>query len=139
MPTPIQHPAGYVPGRAMSFADPAGNSVTVSADTPMPVTMTAAAPAPVTGTTSANLMAGPFLPTPGRAVTLALSGNWSGSARLLRSIDGGTTRLPVTLAGAPWGEYTQNCCEAVWEETEDAATLYLDIALISGTLMYRIA
>lgn len=139
MPTPIQHPAGFVPGRAMTFADPGGNSVTVSADAPMPVIMSTAAPAALSGTATANVVAGPFQAFPGRAITLSLSGNWTGVARLLRSIDGGTTRLPVTAAGLPWGEYSANCCEVVWEETELNAAFYLDVTLTGGSLNYRLA
>jgi hypothetical protein len=70
---------------------------------------------------------------------LQLSGTWTGTVKLLRSSDGGTTKLPLTLAGAAWGQFTANCCEPVWEESETAATLWLDVALTSGTLAYRLA
>lgn len=139
MPTPIQNPAGYVPSRAMTFADQAGNSAMVSAAAPLPVTTLTEPPAPLVGSTSGNTVAGPFIPALGRALMLCLSGTWTGSVRLLRSTDGGTTRLPVTLGGSPWAEYDANCCEAVWEELDAGASLHLDIALTSGTLNYRLA
>jgi hypothetical protein len=59
--------------------------------------------------------------------------------RLLRSTDGGATKLPVTVAGDTWAQFTANCCEPVWDESEASARLYLDIALTSGTITYRIA
>jgi hypothetical protein len=68
---------------------------------------------------------------------LTLSGTWTGTVKLLRSVDGGTTRLPVTSAGLPYGAFTANACEPVWEESEAAALLYLDVTLASGTVTYR--
>jgi hypothetical protein len=68
---------------------------------------------------------------------LTLSGTWAGTVKLLRSVDGGTTRLPVTAAGQPYGTFTGNICEPVWEESEAAALLYLDVILSSGSLSYR--
>ena len=69
---------------------------------------------------------------------LALSGSWSGTVKVLRSTDGGATKLPLTIAGASWGQFTANCCEAIWEESEAAARLYLDITLIAGSASYRL-
>lgn len=56
---------------------------------------------------------------------------------MLRSTDGGTTKLPLTAMGSPYGTYTANLCEPVWEESDDAAVLYLDVTLASGSLTYR--
>lgn len=58
--------------------------------------------------------------------------------KVLRSTDGGTTKLPLTIGGSAWGQFTGNCCEAIWEESEAAARLYRDIALTSGTVNYRL-
>lgn len=138
MPTPIQNPAPFVPSKAVAFADAEGNSITVSSATPLPVNVQPAAGAPLAGTTAASAQPGPFQPVQGRAIMLALSGTWSGTVKVLRSTDGGATRLALTIGGSAWGQFTGNCCEAVWEESETAARLYLDIVLTSGTLTYRL-
>lgn len=138
--TPIQSPASYVPSRAAAFSDVDGTSILVSATSPMPVTLAAASggsPTPLAGSASTSAILGPFQPALDRGIMLALSGTWSGTVKVLRSTDGGTTKLPLTLAGASWAQYTANCCEAVWEESESAARLWLDVTLTSGTLTYR--
>jgi hypothetical protein len=96
-------------------------------------------PTPLAGSASTTALVGPFVPVAGQPVVISLSGTWSGTVALLRSVDGGATRLPVTLAGRSWGQYTANACEPFWEEAEGAASLYLDIALQSGTVVYRLA
>jgi len=139
MPTsPLKTPAGYVPQMAISIANPSGDAELVSANNPMPIQEQpfTAAPA-LAGTLSASAQAGPFAPRAGRAVMLTLSGTWTGTARLLRSVDGGATKLPLTALGKPYGSFTANICEPVWEESEAAAVLYLDVTMTSGTLNYR--
>lgn len=137
--SPIQSPAGFVPSHATAFADVDGTSVLVSTATPMPVSARGLAAAALTGSTSASGVFGPFAPALDRPVMLALSGTWAGTVKVTRSTDGGTTRLPLTVAGSPWGQFTANCCEAIWEEADDAARFYLDVTLTSGTLTYRMA
>lgn len=139
MPTPIQNPATYIPVQALSFAQADGNSGLVSADLPLPVSTLRTAGVPLTGTVATTGQVGPFTPAAGRPVVLSLAGTWSGTVRVLRSIDAGATRLPLTVAGEAWGEFTGNACEAVWEEYEDNARLYLDITLASGSLTYRVS
>jgi hypothetical protein len=141
MPSPpIQSPASYVPSRAAAFADVDGTSLLVSASNPMPVSIgPAAAAAPLAGSTAASGVLGPFAPAAGRPVVLALSGTWLGTVTIKRSTDSGTTKLPLTIGGSIWGQFTANACETVWEETEAGAALYLDVALSSGTLTYRLA
>jgi hypothetical protein len=72
-------------------------------------------------------------------VVLSLSGIWEGTVQLMRSTDLGVTLHPVTAGGLAWGRYTANACEPVLEEQEAGAQLYLDIALTSGAVSYRIA
>lgn len=139
MPTPIQTPPGYIVPNAVSFADTDGSALTVSAAVPLPVAIGLASATPLAGSTAASVIAGPYQPAIGRAVMLLLTGTWTGSVKVTRSVDGGATRQPLTAAGANWGQFTGNCCEAIWEESEAAARLYLDIALTSGTLTYRMA
>lgn len=137
--SPIQSPAGYVPSRAIAFSDVDGTALLASALTPLPVTTNAAVVAPLAGSTAVTAVLGPFQPATGRAVMLSLSGTWVGTVKLVRSTDGGTTKLPLTINGTAWAQFTSNCCEAVWEESDTTARLYLDVALTSGTLAYRLA
>jgi hypothetical protein len=39
----------------------------------------------------------------------------------------------------PWARFTANCNEVAWQEVEEGATLYLDIALTSGSVIYRVS
>lgn len=139
MPTPIQNPSGYAVTRAVAFADVDGSMLQVAAATPLPVTLGSVATSALTGTTAASTTAGPYLPALDRPIMLLLTGTWSGTVTVTRSVDGGTTRQPLTVNGAPWGQFTANCCEAVWDEAETGAQLYLDITLSSGSLTYRLA
>ena len=142
MPTPIQNPSGYAVTRAVAYADVDGSMLQVAAATPLPVTVTsvgATATTPLAGTASASAVAGPYQPALGRAVILVLTGTWTGSVKVTRSTDGGTTRQPLTAAGTAWGQFSANCCDPVWEESEAAARLYLDITLTSGSVTYRMA
>lgn len=139
MPTPIQNPAGYAVTRAVAFADVDGSMLPVAASTPLPITLGMAPTIALTGTANATSLAGPYQPALGRPVILVLTGTWSGSVRVTRSVDGGATRQPLTVAGNSWGQFSGNVCEAVWDESESAARLYLDITLTSGSVTYRMA
>ncbi len=139
MPTsPLKTPAGYVPQMAVAFANVNGDADLVSSANPLPIQEQpfSAAPA-LTGTAASSGQSAPFQPRSGRAVVLTLSGTWAGTVKLLRSVDGGTTKLPVTAGGQPYASYTANVCEPVWEESEAAALLYLDFTLTSGSVSYR--
>jgi hypothetical protein len=139
MPTsPLKTPAGYVPQMAIAFANANGDADLVSAVNPIPTQeQPFVAATPLSGSASASGQFGPFAARAGRAIVLTLSGTWTGTAKLLRSVDGGTTKLPLTAAGLPYGVYTGNVCEPVWEESEAAAVFYLDVTLSAGTLAYR--
>ena len=101
--------------------------------------MAAAGSTPLAGSSSASGSFGPFVPELGRPIRLTTAGTWTGSVQLLRSTDGGTTRLPLTAGGQGWGSYTANANEAVTEESESGATYYLGVTLSSGTISYRMA
>ena len=139
MPTPIQNPAGYAVTRAVAFADVDGSMLPVAAATPLPVTFGTTPTTALTGSASTTSVVGPYQPALGRPVMLTLTGTWSGSVKVTRSIDGGTTRQQLTVAGNVWGQFGGNACEAVWDESESAARLYLDITLSSGSVTYRMA
>jgi hypothetical protein len=139
---PIHAPAAYYPPFAVVFADDEGNGVPVDAAHPLPVTVAPANPGtsePLAGSLSASGVAGPFEPVRGRAIWLSLSGAWTGTVTLQRSIDGGVTKLPLTAGGLPWATFTGNACEPVAEDDESGATYYLDVTLASGELTYRVA
>jgi hypothetical protein len=140
MPVPIVNPAGYVPIFAVGYSDDADGSLSVSASQPLPVApVVINKPAPLAGSATTSGQVGPLPVLPRLPIMLALSGSWTGTVTVLRSTDGGTTRLGLTAMGQPYGQFTANGCEPVWEEAEDAAALYLDIALTSGTVAYRLA
>lgn len=138
-PTPIAAPSGYATANAMAYADGDGNLAIVSAQQPIPVQRKFAAASPLAGSSGASGSFGPFVPALDRSIILSLSGTWAGTVKVLRSTDGGVTKLPLTVGGSTWAQFTANCCEAVWDESETGATLYLDVALSSGTLTYRLA
>jgi hypothetical protein len=138
-PTPISLPAGYAPAFALGFADSTHNLNVVSDGLRLPVAFAAAPPSPLAGETSTSRLAGPFAATAGRVVTVTLDGEWDGTVRLLRSTDGGATMASLMVGGSPWGEYTASGCEQAWSESEDGASFFLDIALASGTLAYRVS
>jgi len=137
---PIAPPSSYVTAVASGFADADGNMVLVDAGMPLPVAnVRGEAPEPLQGLATQSLVAGPFAPLADTPVHLELSGEWSGRVELHRSIDGGTTRTPVTAGGLPWARFETNANEVVWQEAERGATLYLDIELRTGTLGYRVS
>ena len=138
-PYPIEAPAGYAPAYAVGYADPAEDLILVSESERLPVAAAAPALAPLVGQSSVSTQAGPFDAVPDRVVLVTLGGVWEGTVRLLRSIDGGATLHQLRAAGEPWAEYTQPGCEQAWLETQEGASFYLDIALASGTVDYRVS
>lgn len=140
MSNPISLPGGYAPAFAIGYADTGGTMVVVENGRPLPVLpVNPAAAEPLFGTATTSQVVGPLLPTPGRAVQLTLTGTWRGTVALQRSHDGGQTRQNVTIAGSTWGQFTANACEPVWIEEEQGTQLFLDVALASGSVTYRLA
>lgn len=138
-PTPITMPGGFAPAYAVGFAHESETLALVSDESRLPVATAASPSAPISGTTSTSLLAGPLAAVAGRIVSVELSGAWQGSATLLRSTDGGTTKVPLRVAGEPWAIFTSSGLEQAWLESEDGASFYLDIELQSGTLAYRVS
>jgi hypothetical protein len=140
-PRRVMAPASFVPEHALAFADPAGNAVAVGADNPLPIraAIRPSGIAPLSGSTASSGSFGPYAPALGRQMVVSLSGSWSGTVQLLRSIDGGATRLPLTAGGQSWATFTGNCNEPFGEEGEAGATYWLSVSLTSGTLTYRVA
>lgn len=141
---PISTPAGYAPAFALGFSDAQSQLKMVSDAEPLPVTLAAASgsgpsPAPLEGQTSASLLVGPFDPARDVPIVVSLSGEWTGSARLLRSVDGGLTLQTLRVGGIIWGTFHEQGCEQVWTESESGVSFYLDIVMNSGTLDYRVS
>lgn len=137
---PAKAPAGFVPEAAIAFADTDGSAILVDAAHPLPVVpaQSGATASPLSGSASASLVAGPFAAQPGFAIWLTLSGSWTGTITVKRSIDGGATLLPLTIAGQAWARFTANVQEPICEDRTGGAGYYLDIALTSGTVSYRV-
>jgi len=135
----ISTPAGFAPAYAVGYSDSSGQLALVSNAAPLPVATSAPAPVALSGAATASQVAGPFSPTAGRVIVVTLDGVWDGTVRLLRSTDGGATKVPLRVGGANWAEYTQPGCEQAWTETEEGTSFYLDIALNSGAVDYRVS
>ncbi|MDE2561268.1 MAG: hypothetical protein KGL48_03380 [Sphingomonadales bacterium] len=141
MQSTIATPAGFTPAYATGFADGNGMLSLVSSSMPLPVTVTPSGgtlAAAVAGTSAASILTPAFSPTPGVPVIVTLDGAWTGTVVVQRSADGGMTRRGLTVAGDAWARFTGNACEPVWEEHDPSAALYLDIALTSGSVTYRL-
>ncbi|HEU0043723.1 hypothetical protein [Sphingomonas sp.] len=126
---------------AMAFENAGGTSEVVDAAHPLPVrpSIGGAGSTPLTGTAAASATNGPFVPELGRAIWVTLSGSWSGTAQLLRSADGGATKLPITYSdGSARAAWTGAVNAAVTEETCGTATYYLQFTRNAGTLTYRV-
>jgi len=148
----IQQPSGYVTLNAVAFADTQGNATSVAVASPLPVASVtprdgAALSTPLTGSVSdvtAHLL-GPFAPQIARDIWATLVGTGaSGTARLLRSTDGGGTTVGLTAGGDAWASWTFSGVtgpivnEQVATETSASATYYLAVALTAGSITYRI-
>ncbi|RVQ67585.1 hypothetical protein EKN06_06455 [Croceicoccus ponticola] len=147
---PVSFPSGYATAVAIGTRDADGNILIVDDANPLPVSFDGAItgggggstpqPAPaISGSTATSATIGPFAATPGLPIIVSLTGIWAGDVQLLRSVDGGVTKLPLTIAGTTWGTFGANACEPVWTETEQDVTFYLRVELASGTVDYRLA
>lgn len=139
--TEIVAPAGYVPQQAVAFRTEGGSATAVDAANPLPVRLMrgASTSALVSGATASDSIAGPFIPELDRPIWVTLSGSWTGSAIVLRSVDAGLTKLPLTLGGLPWGRFTGPAQEVIAEESETGASYWFDLAPTSGTITYRVS
>lgn len=136
----VDTPGGYVAVHAIAFGSGDGVATFVDAAHPLPVasSLAAASSTPLAGTLSASGQTGPFAPQPGRDIWLTLSGVWAGTVQLLRSIDNGATKLPLTLSdGSPRGTFYGAMNAPVADESVVGATYYLQFTAVSGTLSYR--
>lgn len=138
----IVAPSTIVPPAGVAFTGADGQTKYASPTDPLPTTAAALAPAAVVslvGTSTGAQTVGPFVPVLGRPITIALSAtSWpGGQVQLLRSTDGGVTKLPLTPAGVTIGVYSGIGADSPWVETEAGATYYL--SLPAANISYRVA
>ena len=139
-PVPVEAPGGFAPVFAIGTTDASGMLALVGDDVPLAtIARPPQVPPPLEGAASAPVSVGPFVPAALVPVFLTLSGEWTGTVRLLRSVDGGTTKHPLTAGGSSWGAFSANACEPVWVESEVDAALYLELTPALGTIAYRLA
>ncbi|WP_226699526.1 hypothetical protein [Qipengyuania gaetbuli] len=137
---PLQAPGGFAPLGAVGIDDGTGHLATVSRASPLPVTTVAGSTSdPLEGAITATGLAGPFHPSSLDPVYCTLAGEFTGTVRVMRSLDGGETLHPLTAGGLRWAEFAGPACEPVWIESEQGASLWLDCTLSSGTLEYRLS
>lgn len=138
---PISVPAGFAPAFALGYSDAQSNLTMVTATAPLPVSVSnaATAPAPLTGQTATAAVVGPFNAVAGLPVIVALSGTWTGTVQVLRSTDGGATRLPLRIGGSSWGTYHESGVEQAWIDNENGVSFYLDITPATGSVTYRVS
>ena len=122
-----------------------GNPIIVFSTGPTALTATSSA---LTGSVTDTIAHtyGPFTPQLARAIWATLVGTAaSGTAQLLRSTDGGTTKAGLTAGGEAWASWSFAAStgaivnEQLVTETDAAATYYLAVTLTAGSLTYRIA
>lgn len=84
---------------------------------------------------------GPFTPQLARDIWVTIVGTGaSGTAQLLRSTDGGTTKLGITTNGEPWALWSFSSLtgsvvnEATASESSTSATYYLTVTLTAGSV-----
>jgi hypothetical protein len=142
MSTPrIQAPAPYVPQVAVTYGPIGGDALAVDLGSPLPTrsVRVAAVSEPLVGTATTSGTAGPFVPELGRPIWVTLGSGWTGSVQLLRSTDGGATRLAITTGdGTPKGVWSVPVNAAVTEESVAAASYWLSLTLTAGTLAFEV-
>lgn len=137
---PVDAPGGFAPLTALGWIDASGHCHPVAHDNGLPVAAArAASPEPLAGMAAGPQVVGPFVAVSDRPVYLTLSGNWQGEVRLMRSAPSSSVRHPLTFAGEEWGLFDRKLCEAVWQEGEEGAALWLELAPTAGNVTYRVA
>lgn len=114
----------------------------VSSDTPIPMIFRTAPSGltPVSGSSSGTGNSPALSTKADYNLYLTLSGTWSGTVTLMRSIDNGATWNPVTGHGSPsLGQFTQNCDEAITMVKTAGVRYRLQFNITSGTVVYRLA
>lgn len=136
---------GSLGGAATASNQTLGNAALASMASPY----SAATSTPLTATindTSPHSL-GPFAPQLAREIWLTVNATTAatGTAQILRSTDGGVTKIGLTAAAFGIGSYAFSAItgaivnEIISVETDTAATYYLAIALSAGAVTCRVA
>jgi hypothetical protein len=138
----VQAPGGFAPATAIGFGALGSGVTTVDPSNPLPVatgaSQAAARSAVLAGNAVSSGLIGPFTPDLGRAIWVTLSGSWTGTVRVKRSTDGGTTLLPLTyIDGSARGMWSASVNAPVGEESVAGVAWFLDFQRTGGTLTYR--
>jgi len=156
----VQAPGGYAPIQAPCVRQSDSSCVAVSPTAPLPTTqgpLGVAVSTPLAGTVTASAVAptsgaasfvggvatiGPMAPQLGRDISLKV---WSAdnavfSCQMRDSIDGGATKLPLTIFDLPvGGPYTAPVNSAITAETIAGTQVFLLCSVSAGTLNYVVA
>jgi hypothetical protein len=153
----VQAPGGYAPMQAPCVRQGDGSCVPISPISPLPTAqgpLAAASSTPLAGTVTASTVnptsgaagfasgaavIGPMAPQLGRDISLKLwtTNNAAFSCQMVDSIDGGATKLPLTIYdSAIGGPYTVPVNSVVLNETVAGAQVYLLCTITGGTLNY---
>jgi hypothetical protein len=132
---------GSLGGAATAANQALSNATLTTLTSPYVTAVSTPLTATISDTTVHTL--GPFAPQLSRAIWCLLNATVaaSGTAQILRSVDGGATKVGLTAAGQPWAAYTFSgitgaiANEQVATETSALATYYLQIALTAGTVV----
>lgn len=156
----VQAPGGYAPMQAPCIRQTDGSCVPVSPIAPLPTAqgpLAAAVSTPLAGTVTAttvnpssggagfasgSAVIGPMTPQLGRDIGLKLwtANNAGFSCQMADSIDGGATKLPLTIFDtATGGPYTMPVNSIITNETIANTQVYLLCTVTSGTLNYVVA
>ena len=156
----VQAPGGYAPIQAPCVRQSDSSCVAVSPTAPLPTTqgpLGAAISTPLAGSVTASAVMptsgaanfaggtatiGPMVPQLGRDIGLKL---WSAdnavfSCQMRDSIDGGATKLPLTIFDvAIGGPYSAPVNSAITSESIADTQVYLLCGVSAGTLSYVVA
>ncbi len=132
LPNCLNTPSIYTPCQGIVAVDPlTGN--------PVPIASAAATSTPVTGSTTSSTTMGPFAPQLGRDLAVTVTCTGTCTAQLLSSIDGGVTKLPLTVGGLAWATWTGPVNEVATTPTVAGTTYYLSLTASGGTTTGRMA
>jgi len=156
----VQAPGGYAPIQAPCVRQSDSSCVAVSPTAPLPTTqgpLGAAMSTPLAGSVTASAVSptsgaasfaggvatiGPMVPQLGRDIALKVwsADNGAFSCQMRDSIDGGVTKLPLTLFDiAIGGPYSAPVNSAITSENIAGTQVYLLCSVSAGTLNYVVA
>jgi hypothetical protein len=153
----VKAPSGFAPLQAPCVKQTDGSCSAVSSAAPLPTTpgpLAAASSVPLAGTVTSTAVTptsgaatiasgtatiGPFIPTLGRDIALKLwtTNSAAFSCQMFDSIDGGVTKLPLSIFDTPiGGPYSGPVNSVITSESVNGSTVYLVCTVASGTLNY---